>query len=307
MVKKFDVLVIGEINPDLILSGDVVPAFGQVEKWIDAADLTIGSSSVILACGAANLGLSVGFCGLCGDDVFGRFMLDEMQTHDIDISAVDVRQGEATGMSIILNRKVDRAILTFPGLIPELRIEDIPDDLFEKAGHLHVASYFLQTKLQAGILTLFGKAREHGLSISLDTNWDPSGEWKDFDQILAAVDIFLPNENEAMALTKTNTPQQALEVLAEKCETVAIKLGAEGAIAGRKGEVAQVPALKMDVVDTVGAGDTFDSGFLYGYLHQWPLQKTLEFASICGSLSTRAAGGTQAQPTFDEVMQYVKR
>ena len=305
MKKSYDVLVVGEINPDLILSGDVVPEFGQVEKWITAADLTMGSSSVILACGAANLGLSVGFCGLCGDDVFGRFMLEEMQAHHIDVSAVDVRHGEATGMSIILNRRDDRAILTFPGLIPELRVEDIPDELFKKAGHLHVASYFLQTKLQPGILALFGKAREYGLSISLDTNWDPSGEWKNFDQILAAVDVFLPNENEAMALTHSNTPHEALTVLAEKCECVAIKMGANGAIASQNGETAQVPAMKMDVVDTVGAGDTFDSGFLYGYLHQWPLKRTLQFASICGSLSTRAAGGTQAQPTFDEVMQYV--
>jgi sugar/nucleoside kinase (ribokinase family) len=307
MKKPFDVLVVGEINPDLILSGDVLPEFGQVEKWIDAADLTIGSSSVILACGVAKLGLSVNFCGLCGNDVFGHFMLDAMRAHHINVSAVDVRPDDLTGISIILNRKIDRAILTFPGLIPKLGIEDIPDDLFTKAGHLHVASYFLQTKLQPNILDLFSKARNHGLTISLDTNWDPSGEWKNFDQILAAVDIFLPNENEAMALTHTTSPQDALTVLSGKCDCVAVKMGADGAIASRKGETAQVQAMKMDVVDTVGAGDTFDSGFLYGYLHQWPLQKTLEFASICGSLSTRSAGGTQAQPTFDEVMQYVNR
>jgi sugar/nucleoside kinase (ribokinase family) len=307
MKKPFDVLVVGEINPDLILSGDVMPEFGQVEKIIDAAHLTIGSSSVILACGLTKLGLTVAFCGLCGDDVFGRFMLEEMKVHHIDVSAVAVRQGEATGMSIILNQKTDRAILTFPGLIPELQVADIPNDLFEKAGHLHVASYFLQTKLQSAFLPLFENARQHGLTISLDTNWDPSGKWENFDQILAAVDVFLPNENEAMALTKTSTPQEALQVLAGKCETVAIKMGAAGAIASYKSEMAQVAAMKMDVVDTVGAGDTFDSGFLYGYLHEWPLLKTLQFASVCGSLSTRAAGGTRAQPSYDEVMKYVNR
>ncbi len=84
----FDILVAGEINPDLILSGDVTPEFGQVEKLVDSAGLTIGSSSAIFACGAARLGLQVAFIGLCGDDVFGHFMLEQMQARGVDISNV---------------------------------------------------------------------------------------------------------------------------------------------------------------------------------------------------------------------------
>ena len=305
MDKPFDVYVLGEINPDLILSGDVMPEFGQVEKLVDSAQLTIGSSSVIFACGAARLGLSIGFSGLCGNDVFGHFMLDEMRNHQIDVSAVDVRDGAATGLSIILNRQVDRAILTFPGLISSLQAADIPQEVFSYARHLHVASYFLQTGLQPDILSIFERAHQQGMTISLDTNWDPSGKWENFNTILKDIDIFLPNENEAMALTGAKTPQAALDILSGKCKTVAIKMGADGAIATHNGVHAQVNALKIDVVDTVGAGDTFDSGFVYGYLHDWSLEKTLQFASICGSLSTRTAGGTQSQPAFTEVMQYV--
>src|SRR5512139_3712744 len=95
----FDILIAGEINPDLILSGDVMPAFNQTEKLVDSATLTIGSSSAIFACGAARLGLRVAFIGVCGDDIFGRFMLAEMQKRGVDVSNVIVRADGQTGLS----------------------------------------------------------------------------------------------------------------------------------------------------------------------------------------------------------------
>src|SRR5512142_2133224 len=121
----FDILVAGEINPDLILTGDVIPAFDQTEKLVDSATLTIGSASAIFACGAARLGLRVAFIGVCGEDVFGRFMLDELQKRGVDTSNVTVHPGGRTGLSVILNRASDRAILTFPGLIAALQAADM--------------------------------------------------------------------------------------------------------------------------------------------------------------------------------------
>src|SRR5512138_185982 len=155
---SFDILVAGEINPDLILSGDVIPAFDQTEKLVDSAALTIGSSSAIFACGAARLGLRVGFVDVCANDTFGQFMLAEMQKRGVDCSTVIVRRRGATGLSVILNRSSDRAILTFPGLIPALRATDITDTLLRRARHLHVASYFLQTGLQFSLPALFERA-----------------------------------------------------------------------------------------------------------------------------------------------------
>src|SRR6185503_45733 len=128
-MKTYDILIAGEINPDLILSGNIVPEFGQVEKLVDRATLSIGSSSAIFACGAARLGLSVAFIGVCGEDVFGRFMLDEMQKRGIDVRNVIVRSDGQTGLSLILNRGADRAILTHLGLIPALCASDISDVL----------------------------------------------------------------------------------------------------------------------------------------------------------------------------------
>ena len=306
MSTPFDILVAGEINPDLILTGDVVPVFGQVEKLVDSATLTVGSSSAIFACGAARLGLKVAFIGICGDDIFGRFMLDQMRARGVDVSNVILREDGQTGLSVILNRGSDRAILTHSGLMAALKASDIPDTLLQNARHLHVASYFLQTNLQPELPSLFQRARTLGLTTSLDTNYDPSEQWIGFDELLAVTSVFLPNEKEALSLSKESDVNLAADRLSSKVEVLAVKLGAEGALGIHMGEKVQVPSISVNVVDTVGAGDSFDAGFLYGYLNQWSLAQSLRLACICGALSTQRAGGTDGQPTLDEAMKFLQ-
>jgi sugar/nucleoside kinase (ribokinase family) len=310
MTKLFDLLVAGEINPDLVLQGDVQPVFGQVEKLVDSAILTIGSSSAIFACGTARLGLKVAFIGKCGDDIFGRFMMDEMDNHGVETGNIICIPGGSTGFSVILNPSIkssygDRAILTHPGLIPTLSANEITDDLLRQAGHLHVASYFLQEALQPGLHGLFERARSLGLTTSLDTNYDPSERWHGFDELLAVTNVFLPNEAEACSLTGTETANAAADKLAGKVETLAIKLGARGALGVSKGKKVRVNAVPVEVVDTVGAGDNFDAGFIYGYLQGWKLEECLRLAVVCGSLSTRSAGGTNAQPSLAEARAHL--
>ena len=303
--KTYDLIVAGEINPDLIFTGDALPEFGQVEKLIDSAALTIGSSSVIFACGAARLGLKVAFIGVCGDDVFGRFMLDEMQKRNVDVSNVIIRQDGQTGLSVIFNRESDRAILTHPGLIPALQASDIPNALLRRATHLHVASYFLQIRLQPELTSLFRKARKLGLTTSLDTNYDPSEKWIGFNELLSVTNVFLPNEKEVLSLSREVKVDLAASKLGLKVEALAVKLGALGALGVQEGQIVKVPSIPVKVVDTVGAGDSFDAGFIYGYLHGWNLKKALQLACACGALSTQKAGGTEGQPGFDEAIKYV--
>jgi sugar/nucleoside kinase (ribokinase family) len=313
-MKPYDILVAGEVNPDLILSGDVEPAFGQVEKLVDSAALTVGSSSAIFACGAARLGLRVAFIGICGEDVFGRFMLDEMSKRGVNIENVIRIPGGSTGLSVILNRSSDRAILTHLGLISALKGEDVSDGLLRQTRHLHVASYFLQTALQPGLPRLFERARSLGLTTSLDTNYDPSEQWIGFDELLSLTNVFLPNATEACSLAGVDNVDLAADRLAGKVETLAVKLGAAGALGisprrtgGGSGvrEKIRVASIPVKVVDTVGAGDSFDAGFMVGYLNDWPLEKTLKLAAVCGALSTQAAGGTTAQPTLAQVNQFL--
>lgn len=304
-MKPFDILVAGEINPDLVLSGDVTPVFNQTEKLVDSAALTIGSSSAILACGAARLGLKVAFIGVCGDDIFGRFMLDEMQRRGVDVTNVILRKDGQTGLSVILNQGVDRAILTHVGLVAALQASDISDALLQDARHLHVASYFLQTNLQPELPGLFRRARAVGLTTSLDTNYDPSEKWIGFDELLSVTDVFLPNEKEAVSLTGESHIDLAADSLGSKVETIGIKLGADGALGVRNGEKVRVASIPVEVMDTVGAGDSFDAGFLYGYLNGWSLERSLRLGCVCGALSTQCAGGTDGQPALDEAMKHV--
>lgn len=306
-MKTYDVLVAGEINPDLILSSpDLAVQFGQVETLADEMELTIGSSSAIFACGAARLGLKVAFVGLVGADQFGSFMVSALEQKGVDCSHVIVDPHLQTGLSVILSRGADRAIVTFLGAIASLRAEHISAELLESTRHLHVGSYFLQPNLWPGLPGVFRKAQELGISTSLDTNWDPSGSWSGIDELLAATDVFFPNDAEGLSLSGESTPEKAASRLAQKGNTIAMKMGKTGAIACRGSETACAPSILVQVVDTVGAGDSFDAGFLYGYLNHWPLADSLRLGAVCGSLSTRARGGTAAQANLAEAKLYLK-
>lgn len=306
-MARYDLLVAGEINPDLILSGlNITPQFGQVETLVNRADLTVGSSSVIFACGAARLGLRVGFLGVVGDDLFGRFMLDEMASRGIDISGVAVDPALDTGFSVILNRGQDRAILTYAGAMSALTPDRLTDVLLQQSRHLHLSSFFLQTRLRPAVAGLFERARSFGLTTSLDINWDPAGAWEGVEAVLEHTLVFFPNRAEGEALTGKKEVSQILVELSGKAPVVAMKLGPEGAAARKGDETVQVRAPKVKVVDTVGAGDSFDAGFIYGFLQGWPLQRCLEMAVVCGSLSTRAAGGVDGQPTLPQAIKGIE-
>lgn len=306
--KNYDVLVVGEINPDLILTDPALdPKFGQQEILVDDVTLTIGSSSAIYACGAARLGLKVAIIGVVGDDEFGRIMQNFLQGRQVNTDNVIVSESIKTGLSVILNRKEDRAILTYLGAIAALTADMVTDELLAQCRHLHVASYFLQDALRPGLPQLFKRAKNLGLTISLDTNWDPNENWTGLDEVLPLVDIFLPNKKELLSLTKKSSVDDGLTYLSEKVLLVVVKLGEDGATAYQRGVKIQAEPVKIDqIADTVGAGDSFNAGFTYGFLSDWALNKSLGFAVACGSLSLRKHGGTEAQPTLQEALQVLK-
>ncbi len=316
-MPDFDLLVVGEINPDLILSSpNLNVEFGQHETLVEDAHLAIGSSAAIFACGAARLGLRVVFAGLVGEDDFGRFMVQALHERGVDTAGVIVDPVLSTGLTVILNRAGDRAILTHLGAISALTARQVPDELLKRARHLHLTSYFLQTALQPGLPDLFRRARASGLTISLDTNWDPQELWAGIPELLDLVDIFLPNVAEALALSAPSAPGRALagqpdleaamDWLSARVRVLAVKLGAEGALARCGAEETRCPAIPVQVADTVGAGDSFDAGFVCGFLRGWPLEDCLKLAVSCGSLSTRAYGGTAAQPTLPEALDAIR-
>lgn len=303
MRKEFDVIAVGDLNADLILAGDVTPVFGQVEKVIDDATLTMGGSTSIFACGAARLGLRVAFVGKVGRDPIGDFLLDTLVSRGIDIAGVRRDESIKTGLTTVLSRGVDRAMLTYLGTLGVLAYIDVDWSIVARARHLHLGSYYMLDALRPDAPRLFGEARSHGLTISLDTNYDPTEQWDSgILDALANVDIFLPNDTEVREIAHTPDWQSGLVRLAAQVPTVAVKRGGEGAVAQHGEQVVHIPPIPVTVVDTTGAGDSFNAGFVYGHLAGWTLERTLAFAVACGSASTRAAGGIESQPTLAEAM-----
>jgi sugar/nucleoside kinase (ribokinase family) len=292
--------VAGEINADLVLGGlTTLPELGR-EILVDSSELVLGSASAICATGLARLGNEVAFAGKVGDDHFGRFCLEDMRQSGIDVRRVIVDRKVSTGITVSLSSGSERALVTCLGAIAAFEAGEIPDEAFAGASHLHVAAFFLQTALRPALPGLFRRARRHGLTTSLDPGHDPEGHWRDgLEETLAETDVFFPNEVELGAITGTADLEAALRTFGST--SVVAKLGRHGAACLDQGSLIRVAAPPVPVVDTTGAGDSFDAGFLHAWVRKKPLPTCLRYGVAAGSLSTRALGGTKAQPSLEEL------
>jgi sugar/nucleoside kinase (ribokinase family) len=294
-LPRFDVTIAGELNLDLILYGlpDVLPP----ERELLANDmmLTLGSSSAIVAHNLAALGNRVGFISCIGNDSFGQIALERLAAGGVDVSKVSRISGSVkTGLTVLLQRDGWRNILTYPGTIFDLKPEHLDLDYLSSSQHFHLSSYYLQRGLQSYIPELLQELHNKGLTISFDCNDDPDDEWTGIEEVLRHVDVFLPNEREAKRIIGTDNLETAIDKLAEKVPLLVVKLGSEGAMARRGKERVFSPAVKVDAVDPVGAGDSFDAGFLSEFLRGSDLAVCLASGNRAGALSVTRPGGTEA-------------
>jgi ribokinase len=300
--RPYDLVVLAELNPDVVVSCTGPVQFGQVEQLVDRASLTLGSSGAITAAAAASLGLRVALCAVVGDDELAETTVALLSATGVDVSGVVRRPGRHTGMTVVLSRPDgDRALLTFPGTMTELSAADIALDRLAAARHVHVSSYFLQTALQKDLPTILGHARAHGTTTSIDPGWDPADSWSALLPVLAHVDVLLPNAAEcdriARALGCDGSVTDAAQAVQACGPTVVVKLGAQGAIAATTDSVVQVAAHAIAPVDTTGAGDNFDAGYLSALIAGRPIAEALARGVACGSLSVQGWGGTGALAT----------
>ena len=294
-MPKFDVSVVGELNLDLILSG--LPPKLELEREHLAKDLTItlGSSSAIFTHNLALLGNRVGFSSAIGSDALGEIALQFLRDSGTDVSGVRKFEGNLTGLTTILPTGSQRYILTYPGTMFEMRLEHLDLDYVLDARHLHLSSYHLHRALRPQIPELFRAAKAAGLSTSLDTNDDPEDVWADdLQNVLPFVDVLLPNEREARKIAHTDDLDRAMEILAEQVPLFVVKRGTAGAVARRGSERFRVEAFPVESVDSVGAGDSFDAGFVHQFIRGRRIEECLKFASLTGALSTTRAGGIEA-------------
>ena len=295
-MQKFDVTVVGELNLDLILYGLPEQLDPERELLANRLALTLGSSSAIFAHNLAVMGGRVGFISRIGDDPLGRISRERLSEGGVDTSKVRVVSGTTTtGLTVILPRARYRNILTYPGTMFEMCFEDLDLDYLASAKHFHLSSFFLHRALRPRIKELFQRMKSAGLTTSMDTNDDPEDLWADdLLEVLRVVDVFLPNEREIMKITRTDDPRAGLAKLAEIVPTVVAKLGPLGAVARQgKVEVTGQP-LRVDAVDPVGAGDSFDAGFLYQFVRGADLATCLAYGNLAGACSTTKPGGTEA-------------
>jgi len=287
------VAIVGEINPDIILDGLPRELAEDRELLASGCTLTLGGSSSILAHNLALLGTSVTFSARVGDDHFADMCLRELVQAGVNVDrVVRASSGSGTGVTVILPLAQTRRILTFPGAMSELSLEDLDLDFLASASHFHLSSLFLHRKLFPDIPWLFEQMKLRGLTTSLDTNDDPEDRWEGVvERILPHVDILFGTEEDLRKIARVD---QAEAFLAPRVPVLVVKRGARGASAFSAGGRYDSPALRLDAVDAVGAGDTFDAGFLHQWLQRSPLELCLAFANVSGGLSVTRAGGTTA-------------
>ncbi|MGB7434420.1 MAG: carbohydrate kinase family protein, partial [Candidatus Acidiferrum sp.] len=280
---------------DLILSG--LPSALTLEREHLANNLTItlGSSSAIFAHNLSSLGSKVGFSSSIGSDPFGEICLQRLGASGVDLSHVRSMKDKTTGLTVILPQGQQRYILTYPGTMFEFSRQDLDLPYIFDAKHLHVSSYFLQKALQPSLPDIFRRAKDTGLTTSLDTNDDPEDRWSSQIQpLLAYVDVLLPNEREACKLAQVDDVDLAAERLSEIVPVVVIKRGSHGVLARVSKEKFLAFPPKVDVADHVGAGDSFDAGFLHQLIRGAKIEDCLAFGNIVGALSVTRHGGTEA-------------
>jgi sugar/nucleoside kinase (ribokinase family) len=304
-MKKFDVIVVGELNVDLIFNNlDTFPVVGK-EILAHEMNLTLGSSSAIFASNLSTLGCKVAFVGMLGKDVFGDLVIHSLEKKGVDTGFIVRSEKVNTGATMVMNFGEDRAMVTHTGAMERLTLDDIKPEYLQQARHMHFASFFLQSGLKNNVRQLFKRAKDLGLTTSFDTQWDPKEKWDlNCKDVIPYVDVFLPNEKELLFLTGQDSLEKAIDELKDCANHLIIKQSSKGSLSYSKGEAHFVPSFLNDnVVDAIGAGDSFNAGFVYKYVQNAPLEDCQEFGNLIGAISTTAPGGTGAFSSKEQVMK----
>ena len=303
-MKAFDIIALGELNVDLILNQiEGEPEIGK-EKFAKQMTLTLGSSTAIFAANAAALGAKVAFCGMIGDDSFGDLVESSLQAKGVDTRYLIRQNKYATGATICMSYDEDRANLTYQGAMDYMSLDDINPEVFKQTKHIHISSIYMQSGVKRDLMKILELCKANGVTTSLDSQWDPAEKWDlDWKKVLPLVTVFMPNETELKFLTRSETLEEAIEKIRPYTNAAVIKCGSKGSILVRKGQPdrKQEALLNKNVVDCIGAGDSFNSGFLTRFAAGDDLARCQEYGNTTGAVNTTAAGGTTAFTNREDV------
>jgi len=305
MEKEFDVVVLGELNVDIILNQ--IAKFPEIGKEIlaDEMNVTLGSSSAIFASNLSSLGSKVAFIGKVGNDSFAELVKNSLKNKNVDTSQVITSKEFKTGATIVLNYDQDRANVTYAGAMNDLTIDDIDFKFIAKARHLHFSSIFMQPGIKKSIPQIFRKAKEMGLTTSIDPQWDPEEKWDiDLKNIMPYLDIFMPNIKELEFISRTEGIENCIQKLKPLPKQLIIKNGSDGALLwdGKNLHKQNIFENKQ-IIDCIGAGDSFNAGFINKFVSGKTIDECLEFGALTGAISTTAAGGTGAFQNIQSIKE----
>ncbi len=296
-MKDFEVVALGELNVDLILNRiDGAPEIGK-EKFCQDMILTLGSSTAIFAANIASLDTKTAFCGMIGNDSFGDLVEKSLRARKVDTRYLVHQDKYATGATICLNYDEDRANVTYQGAMDFMRLRDIDRGVFANTKHIHISSIFMQSGLREDIMAILTEAKRNGVTVSLDTQWDPVEKWDlDYTKVLPLIDVFLPNSKELMFLTRSSSVEEAVAKVRPYINNAVIKQGNKGSLLLKKDGTSFMlkPYLNTNVVDAIGAGDSFNAGFISRFVKGDDLETCQRYGNMTGAVNTTAAGGTGA-------------
>jgi sugar/nucleoside kinase (ribokinase family) len=301
--KTIDVLTFADLCVDTVVDVNGLSlSFGQKEQISRDYNLTMGGSCSIFSHQTAALGLRTAVVGRMGRDPMGKFLLDAHRKSSIITDHIILDDVIKTCVSFCLARGNDRAIITAGDSITAVTEADINYDLLSSTRHLHIGSFFLLEGLRSHWKMIIHTVKKNGGTVSLDVNWDPEEKWDGIADLLPLIDIFFPNEQEALSITNERNLENAVKALTPLVKTLVVKKGSDGAdLYTGDGKWYEPSVDYKPFKDAIGAGDSFAGGFVFGYLSGRSPQDCLKIGSICGSLSTSETGGTPGQPDADMV------
>lgn len=285
-----------------ILVADVIGK--PVDNWpdrgklmlVDTMELHTGGCASNTGTALAKIGIDTAIIGKVGDDGFGDFMVNELSKWGADCSGI-VRDTKASTSATMVTVHGDgeRSFIHYIGANATLTDEDVDYDVVKRTKVLHVAGTFLMPAFDGEpTARVLKKAKEMGVTTSLDTAWDSRGNWmKLLEPCLPHLDYFVPSMEEARMITGKHEPSDVAKVLLDKgVKTVGLKMGEEGCYITDGRDEVRLPIYKVNAVDACGAGDAFAAGFLAGIVNGWDLEKTGKFANAVGAFCVTAIGAT---------------
>lgn len=304
-MKTFDAVVIGDANIDLVVVGcNQVPQPGQ-EIYVENMMMHVGGGAALFSLALAKLGLHVAFNGILGDDEYGRFIRERFAQSGIDTRLIQTSKIHKTGISIAFNPDTDRSFITYAGSNMELQMDRLDLEQIALGKHVHVTGYKGRSNHEQ-FVAMAKTLKEKGVTLSCDVGWDDSGEWyKGIFELMRYFDVFLMNETEALHYTGLENIEESLHYMADYCNNIVIKLGSKGSVAIKDGVLTRRSAYPVEAVDTTGAGDSFNAGYLFGYLSGMDVETSLRYGNACGALSVGAYGGSTGSPDLEGLKAFI--